>query len=38
MIRCTLSMTLTLCLIAPALAQTPKPITIECTTDHKTVS
>jgi hypothetical protein len=27
-----------LALVAPALAQTPKPTTIECTTDHKTVS
>ena len=32
------SMTFMLSLVAPALAQTPKPITIECTTDHKTLS
>jgi hypothetical protein len=38
MTRCTLSTTFLLSLVASALAQTPKPIMIECTTDHKTVS
>lgn len=32
MIRCALSMTLTLCLIVPALAQSPKSVTFQCTT------
>jgi len=38
MTRLALSITFMLSLVASALAQTPKPITIECTTDHKTVS
>lgn len=33
MIRCALSITLIPCLVAPALAQSPKPVTFQCTTD-----
>jgi hypothetical protein len=38
MTRRALSIAFMLSLVAPALAQTPKPVTIECTTDRKTVS
>lgn len=38
MIRRALSITFMLSLAAPALAQSLKPVTIECTTDHKTLS
>lgn len=38
MIRRALSIAFMLSLVAPAIAQTPKPVTIACTTDHKTIS
>jgi hypothetical protein len=38
MIRTALSIALALALISPALAQRPKPETIECTTDHQKIS
>jgi hypothetical protein len=38
MIRSALSMMLVLALAAPALAQRPKPETIECITDHQKIS
>jgi hypothetical protein len=34
MIRCALSMILSLCFFAPALAQSEKPVTFQCTTDR----
>jgi hypothetical protein len=33
MIRCAISMTLSLFLVAPVFAQSPKPVTFQCTTD-----